>query len=1002
MLLAVDSAGIDTIGFVEQLATDHPAVPIVLVADPVQGRIVQDAIEKGAHDVVWHTDLMTLVLRRTITRAREQAHAHYVDRRMARVMERSNDVVLVLNAEGEADYVSPSFERVTGFPITPPGKRETLDLTHPDDVHRVRAALRAVREGPDRHVTVEYRGRHADGTWHWREMDVSNLLDDPLVNGVVLTVRDINDRRRADEAIRFRSRLLESLGQPVIATNELLEIEYWNAAAEALFGWSAAEAIGRPISEVTATPEQWAAIAAVAVASRADESNDLWAGDFYLTRKDGTSFPAHVTNTERYDEHGTHVGNIGVVTDLTERTRNEEARRRLSTIVESSVDAICSVDLDGTVTSWNRAASMLHGRRPSEVIGRSLEYLRTQFGIDLGLEEPLARLREGEPLNPAPVTTRPGDRHHANHFSPVRDPSGELTSVSVITRDVTDQIRLVERLETDRRRLAEAQRAAHLGSYEIEPGTRRLTWSEELYEIFGVPRDIEPTIDDYYAHIHPDDRDWATAALAAALDPGAPPEVIHRIVRHNDGAVRWISVRASRSTRGVIHGTVYDITELKEAEFELVHQAHHDPLTGLPNRTWLTEQLDRRCADARRSGRQLTVALFDVDKFKVINDSLGHAAGDRVLEVLASRLSQACRDAALVGRFGGDEFVVACFGPGRDDDGVADLGRRLIEVVNEPLHADGRVFHLTASIGITTTGPGSPPGSQLRAADAAMYEAKARGKNQWAHFDDNLRSRSRRRLQIEADLHLAIERGQMQVHYQPILSISTNRPVGFEALVRWEHPSLGFINPEEFIPVAEDTGLIVSIGEWVMHTAARTLAEWRRTTDLEPDVWMAVNLSTRQLASGTLAETLDRVLASTGLPAANLHLEVTESLLLDHASSDMDIIRAINDRGTPLSIDDFGTGYSSLSYLRRLPVQTLKIDRSFIAGVGREHEDNSIAATIIELAHGLGLNVVAEGVEDEVQLNALRRLGCEFGQGYLWSRPVPAELAQGWLPCRVS
>ncbi|MEV0897538.1 bifunctional diguanylate cyclase/phosphodiesterase [Actinoplanes sp. NPDC049802] len=432
-----------------------------------------------------------------------------------------------------------------------------------------------------------------------------------------------------------------------------------------------------------------------------------------------------------------------------------------------------------------------------------------------------------------------------------------------------------------------------------------------------------------------------------------------------------------------------DISERMELQEQLVHEAYHDSLTQLANRALFRE----RTAVMLESGATATVLHLDLDGFKRVNDSLGHLAGDQLLVQVSDRLRACVREEDLVARFGADEFGVLLTG----DDGAEEVARRILDDLDAPIVLGERQIHVRASIGLADTAlleesadtHGDRAEQLMRNADLAMHHAKAIGGSGFASYHPRMRDGLVERLELESDLRAALENGDLRLHYQPTVDLETSRVIGFEALVRWPHPTRGMINPLDFIPIAEATGLIVPLGHWVLHEACRQAVEWTAAAGGRP-LKMSVNVSVRQFDRADLAETVAAVLAETGMPAGRLCLEMTESVLMTDTEANLEQLVRLKALGLTLAIDDFGTGYSSLAYLRRFPVDTLKIDRSFVERLGVIADDTALTDTIVRLGHSLGMSTVAEGIEEFGQLAALREMGCGFAQGYYFSRPVPA------------
>ena len=472
---------------------------------------------------------------------------------------------------------------------------------------------------------------------------------------------------------------------------------------------------------------------------------------------------------------------------------------------------------------------------------------------------------------------------------------------------------------------------------------------------------------------------------------------------HRDGSWRWFEAMFNDlsddpNVKGWV-ANLRDITERKAISEQLAYDAAHDALTGLSNRASFTERAQGALDGTRGRNHKVAVLFIDLDHFKLINDSLGHAAGDDLLANVAERLRSAIRPGDVVARFGGDEFVVLCDNLASTDAAIA-VAHRLLAAVAEPLVVAGDEVFVTASLGIAVSNSTDVAETLLRQADAAMYQAKHDGRARFAMFEPDQHGSAVATLKTGSDLHRALERDEFVLHYQPVVDLRTGRVGAFEALIRWNHPDRGLLGPGEFIALAEETGLIVPIGLWALETACRQTVYWqsvRDPVDAVRPLSINVNLSGRQIADPSLSRSVARVISASGIDPSRVTLELTENTLMHDVESTTALMRALRSQGINLAIDDFGTGYSSLSYLKRFPVQALKIDRSFIDGLGSEPEDTGIVEAIVNLAHTLGLTAVAEGLETPTQLDTLRTLGCDAAQGFLLGHPLAAA-AMGERP----
>ncbi len=570
--------------------------------------------------------------------------------------------------------------------------------------------------------------------------------------------------------------------------------------------------------------------------------------------------------------------------------------------------------------------------------------------------------------------------------------SGRARRVEDLVEERTRQLASAsQRLRQQQEELVQAQRIARLGSWENIPGGDALRCSDELQGMLRLAPDAP--VNSLLGRIHPDDR----GALASALGHAAlaPCQVALDCRVFEDGArtLHFLIESDQPGSQGLrIRGTAQDVTSARAAEADIAYLAHFDVLTGLPNRTQWNEQAHTELRAAARHGDMLAVLFLDLDQFKAVNDSLGHPVGDQLLSAVAKRLAGSLRENDFLARLGGDEFVVLLPGLGYRED-AARVARKLIEALRSPLAIGEHELTVSVSIGIAVyPEDGEDVSTLLKHADVAMYSAKDQGRDAFHYFQPEMDVHALERLLLENALRRAIERNELLLCYQPQVAALDGRVVGCEALVRWQHPELGLLLPAQFIGVAEESRLILSLGEWVLEAACRQQVLWAGR-----DLYMAVNISALQFRQAGFADMVRRILDDTGADPARLELELTESALMQPTREVLARMNTLRDWGIRLALDDFGTGYSSLSYLKRLPIHRLKLDRSFVKDLPEDLEDAAIATATLSLARDLGMDVVAEGVEREAQWAFLAERGCAFMQGYLYSRPLRAADFAVWM-----
>lgn len=553
----------------------------------------------------------------------------------------------------------------------------------------------------------------------------------------------------------------------------------------------------------------------------------------------------------------------------------------------------------------------------------------------------------------------------------------------------------IEQLEKSEKSLIQATTAGNVGLWDWDLGTGRVSYSPVWKRQIGYEEgEIDGRYEEFERRLHPDDLAHTLSALKAAQSPPWPPFKAEFRLRHKDGSYRWIWATGAflfdEQMRPVhMMGAHVDITERKQSEDRIQFLAFHDLLTELPNRMLVQDRFNQAIAYADRSHSKVALLFLDLDNFKTINDSLGHLIGDELLKEVAKRLIECARDTDTISRQGGDEFLIVL--PDLPDaEAATPVLEKLINRLSDPYVIAGNELTTSASIGVTFyPDDGNDFESLLKKSDIAMYRAKESGRNAYRFFDNQMNVDAVEKQFMLSGLRKALARSEFVLHYQPQIDLASGRIIGVEALLRWNHPELGMIPPARFISIAEDSGLIVPIGEWVLREACRQAACWQDSA--ERPLTVAVNLSAVQFRRGNIEESVIAALEESGLNPALIELEITESILIGDTDKVLDTIQTMKSLGIKLSIDDFGTGYSSLSYLKRFQVDKLKIDQSFVRNLGSDVENAAIVRAIIQMARSLGLTTLAEGVEDEKALARLRDFGCDEAQGYYFARPMPNE-----------
>ena len=923
-------------------------------------------------------------------------------------MENSSEIMKVVDPDGTLRYASPAFGRILGYdPAEAVGTMNVFDHVHPDDLAHVleetEKALSAEGMDTTRRPSVEYRFRHKDGSWRWMEGVGTYLPDDPVVRGIVVNARDVTERKEAEGRYRMLVEQIPAVTFVDRGGDSMVPV-YVSPQVEGMFGY---------------TPEEWMAGRLWRERLHPDDRERILASDerfeadggqvdeeYRLLARDGSVVWIREETVLVRGEGGEPLYVQGILTDITERKVAEEAlresERRFRAITQHSSDIVTLLGATGTIRYQSPSVERILGYGQEEMIGNGAfgyvhpdDLERVEMAFTEGLMDP---------------TRRPSVEYRFRHkdgrwvwleslgANRLGDPGvGEYV---VTSRDITVRKQAETRLREAEERFRRSFEDAAIGMALVGTDGRWLRVNRSLCEIVGYPEEelLGKTFQDI---THPDDLEIGLVELPRMLAGEVRTQQIEKRYLRKDGNVVWVLLTIS-----LVHDEgdeplyfvtqVQDVTGRKRMEERLRRQALHDSLTGLPNRQLFVDRLGHALRRTRRHGNRVAVLFMDLDKFKVVNDSLGHEAGDLLLTVVAQRLQRCLRPEDTLARFGGDEFVVLIDAV-HDPAQAVQVAERITEDLRRPFILTGRELYVAASIGIAMGHARThDPDGLLREADTAMYRVKGEGGG-YTVFDPTMYEQALRRLEVEHDLRRAIEREEFVVHYQPVVDLQTGGLWGLEALVRWDHPERGLLDPDEFVPIAEESGLVVPMGELVLGEACRRAAEWQREFPRTPPLAMSVNLSGRQLRRPDLHETMGQALAETALPATSLGLDITETVYISALEANTAALDRLSALGVRISLDDFGSGYSSLSYLKRLPADILKIDKSFVRGLGMEVEDTAIVQTVVDLAHILGMEVVAEGVEIEEQETLLKEMGCDFAQGFYFAKPLPPEEVPAFL-----
>lgn len=907
----------------------------------------------------------------------------------------------ILITEIQADdnvivYSNDSFERITGYSFDEIRGRNCRFLqgekTNPATVDQMRNAL-----AERKFCAVEILNYRKDGTIFWNALSISPIKDENgKVTHFVGVQQDITGRKQVEENLQSSEEnyrfLSESVPQHVWTAFPNGKINYGNQRSKDYFGQKTLTEMYNGQWTNVLHPDELAYV--IGLWTHAVETGEQYEGEYRLRRWDG-EYRWHLAQAiPMFDDKGRIIKWFGSNTDIHDRKTSENIARESAeyrNLFQNANDAIIIFESETeTVIDVNEKACRMYDIERDKFIGKSIK--------DMSLDAERGKVHLQQLFNDGTHQSFETVQFRADGKplfllinSSMIEYQGRKVVLS-INRDISEEKRIQDELEDSQKRyqLLFDSNPHPIWVYDLETLTflavndiaiTRYGYSREEFLNLTI-KDLKPAEDIPYL--------FEQIEYVQLIET---PVTLTGRHRKKDETIIDVEVASQAITFGGRRARLViatDITTRKQAEEQLRQNALHDALTGLPNRALFLEHLRR----AIERGRKTFAVLFlDFDHFKIINDSLGHMEGDNLLRLIAQRLSDCLRPGDIVARLGGDEFTILLDDLGKSGE-VEQIVERIQTYLKSPFNLNGSEVYTSASIGIALNdGKYTKPEIMLRDADIAMYRAKANGKARHQMFDPTMHERANHRLQLETELRQAIKNEEFCIYYQPIINLHTDRIIGFESLVRWNHPMRGLVSPLEFIPVAEETGLIIQLGEWILRRSCRQLRQWQNEHKSNSPLTMSVNLSCKQFVQKDLVERVVEILRETKIEPETLRLEITESYLMEDSETAIGVMKRLRAAGIKLSIDDFGTGYSSLSYLHRLPINYLKVDRSFVSQMQINSENREIVRTIVSLAKNLNLQVIAEGIETIEQADFLKKLHCDYGQGFLYSKPVAAGQA---------
>lgn len=851
----------------------------------------------------------------------------------------------------------------------------------------------------------EFRIHHPQKGERWletRAVPEAQVDGSTIWHGITL---DVTERKQQQELLLKKEREFRSLAEnaqdPIYRYDRDCRRIYINPAVERISGKSAATLLGKTPEEAMIIPaeENKKVMESIQKALKNGQTDEI---ELLFILPDGSKRFYRHNHIPEFGPDGKVESVLAIGQDITAQKQLHTREEMFRTLAENSPNIIMRYDMACRCVYVNPAYTQQTGIPVEVAIQTTPESQWSTYLTMLTMnakeyQHAICRvINTGETDRFTLDWYRLNDDGYVVHDMQIiaeRNGDGVITGALVIGHDVTEQKAIEKQLMQQEATLKEAQRIAKVGSWKLDFPDQNLWWSHEIYRIF----EIDPKTDkvEAYEHflklVHPDDRDHLDAIFSDSLKNKTPYDFEHRLLMR-DGRIKYVH------EKGMTHydaqgnpiqtiGTVQDITQQKSTEQKIEYMAHHDALTCLPNRILVKDRTEQAIAYAKRHDSKIALLFIDLDGFKTINDSLGHFTGDAILQEVSSRLKECVRESDTVGRLGGDEFLIILSDLNALSD-IAAVTDKLLREFEHPFRIHGHSLFTSASIGIAIFPDNADTfETLLQNADMAMYKAKEQGKNTYCFHTPQMQEDLIEQFTIQNDLKNALRDNDLLLHYQPQINLAGNRITGTEALIRWKHPTKGMIPPSDFIPIAESSGLIVSIGEWVIREACRQLAEWQEGGI---HITVAVNISSVQFQRGNLENIVKEALLAYRIDPKYLELELTESIMIHDAENTLQAVRNLKALGVKLSIDDFGTGYSSLAYLKRFAVDKIKIDQSFIRDIQNDQDDEMIVRAIIQMAKSLNLKTTAEGVENAGILSLINSFGCDEAQGFHFAKPLEA------------